>query len=130
MPRRGTPPQGGATMPAVQGGAVITLADGSVVSASETVTLADGTVVAAKDVKPVSLELGGKSAMVVFEDCELDHAVEWAMFGAFWTNGQICSATSRLLLQKSIAPKFLARLKKISATDCRQPAGMRTSPGQ
>jgi acyl-CoA reductase-like NAD-dependent aldehyde dehydrogenase len=38
-------------------------------------------------------------------------AVEWAMFGAFWTNGQICSATSRLLVQESIADEFKRKLK-------------------
>ncbi|THU47365.1 hypothetical protein C4D60_Mb09t14730 [Musa balbisiana] len=48
--------------------------------------------------KPVSLELGGKSPIIVFEDVEVEKAVEWTLFGCFWTNGQICSATSRLLL--------------------------------
>ena len=42
---------------------------------------------------------------------DLPKAVEWAMFGCMWTNGQICSATSRLILHESIAPQFLARLK-------------------
>jgi len=51
----------------------------------------------AGDVRPVSLELGGKSVLVVFDDSPLEQAVEWAMFGCFWTNGQICSATSRVL---------------------------------
>ncbi|KAK3265520.1 Betaine aldehyde dehydrogenase 2 [Cymbomonas tetramitiformis] len=69
---------------------------------------------AAKDVKACSLELGGKSPLIVFEDAEIPKAVEWAMFGAFWTNGQICSATSRLLIQESIAPKFLAMLKEMA----------------
>eukprot|EP00899_Mesostigma_viride_P002931 jgi/Mesvir1/12639/Mv02194-RA.2 len=67
---------------------------------------------AAADVRGCSLELGGKSPLVIFDDADVDKAVEWAMFGAFWTNGQICSATSRLLLQDGIAPKFLARLKE------------------
>eukprot|EP00854_Cymbomonas_tetramitiformis_P019439 gene19439-23242_t len=44
---------------------------------------------AAKDVKACSLELGGKSPLIVFEDAEIPKAVEWAMFGAFWTNGQV-----------------------------------------
>ncbi|KAL6761955.1 Aldehyde/histidinol dehydrogenase [Haematococcus lacustris] len=42
----------------------------------------------------------------------VDKAVEWAMFGSFWTNGQICSATSRLLLHADIAPAFLDKLKQ------------------
>ncbi|XP_031404546.1 betaine aldehyde dehydrogenase 2, mitochondrial-like isoform X2 [Punica granatum] len=67
---------------------------------------------AAPLVKPVSLELGGKSPIVVFQDVDLDKAVEWTMFGCFWTNGQICSATSRLLVQESIATEFLDRLVK------------------
>jgi hypothetical protein len=53
---------------------------------------------AAQLIKPVTLELGGKSPIIVFDDADVEKAVEWAMFGAFWTNGQICSATSRLLL--------------------------------
>eukprot|EP00244_Chara_vulgaris_P001460 TRINITY_DN1232_c0_g1_i3.p1 TRINITY_DN1232_c0_g1~~TRINITY_DN1232_c0_g1_i3.p1 ORF type:complete len:506 (+),score=91.76 TRINITY_DN1232_c0_g1_i3:131-1648(+) len=75
----------------------------------------------AKELRPVTLELGGKSAMIVFDDVDIDKTVEWAMFGAFWTNGQICSATSRLLLHESIAERFLSRLvewtKTIKITD-------------
>ncbi|XP_043704371.1 betaine aldehyde dehydrogenase 1, chloroplastic [Telopea speciosissima] len=65
---------------------------------------------AAQMVKPVSLELGGKSPIVVFEDVDLDKAAEWTLFGCFWTNGQICSATSRLLVHESIAAEFLEKL--------------------
>lgn len=65
---------------------------------------------AAQLVKPVSLELGGKSPIVVFQDVDLDKAAEWTLFGCFWTNGQICSATSRLLVHESIATEFLERL--------------------
>uniref|UniRef100_A0A2P2KUS4 aminobutyraldehyde dehydrogenase n=1 Tax=Rhizophora mucronata TaxID=61149 RepID=A0A2P2KUS4_RHIMU len=65
---------------------------------------------AAQLVKPVSMELGGKSPLVVFDDVNIDKAIEWAMFGCFWTNGQICSATSRLLLHESIASQFVHRL--------------------
>jgi betaine-aldehyde dehydrogenase len=43
----------------------------------------------------VSLELGGKSAMLVFDDAEVDAAVEWIMFGIFFNQGQVCSATSK-----------------------------------
>ncbi|KAL9439271.1 hypothetical protein AB3S75_024849 [Citrus x aurantiifolia] len=67
---------------------------------------------AALMVKPVSLELGGKSPIIVFEDVDLDKAVEWTIFGCFWTNGQICSATSRLLVHESIAAEFLERMVK------------------
>ena len=67
---------------------------------------------AAQLVKPVSLELGGKSPIIVFEDVDLDKAAEWTLFGCFWTNGQICSATSRLIVHESIAAKFLDTLVK------------------
>ncbi|XP_042503059.1 betaine aldehyde dehydrogenase 1, chloroplastic-like [Macadamia integrifolia] len=65
---------------------------------------------AAQMVKPVSMELGGKSPIVVFEDVNLDKAAEWTTFGCFWTNGQICSATSRLIVHERIAAKFLEKL--------------------
>ncbi|KAJ1439010.1 Aldehyde/histidinol dehydrogenase [Sesbania bispinosa] len=67
---------------------------------------------AAQLVKPVSLELGGKSPIIVFEDVDLDKAAEWTIFGCFWTNGQICSATSRLIVHESIATEFLDRIVK------------------
>ncbi|XP_016491800.2 betaine aldehyde dehydrogenase, chloroplastic-like isoform X2 [Nicotiana tabacum] len=66
---------------------------------------------AAQLVKPVTLELGGKSPIVVFDDIDnLDLAVEWTLFGCFANAGQVCSATSRLILQESIASEFLERL--------------------
>ena len=70
---------------------------------------------AAEGLKAASLELGGKSPVLVFEDAfenekELDNVIEWVMFGCFWTNGQICSATSRLLIHESIYAKFLQKL--------------------
>ncbi|PAN38563.1 hypothetical protein GQ55_7G172100 [Panicum hallii var. hallii] len=65
---------------------------------------------AAQMVKPVSLELGGKSPLIVFDDVDIDKAVEWAMFGIFANAGQVCSATSRLLLHEKIAKQFLDRL--------------------
>lgn len=67
---------------------------------------------AASNLRPATMELGGKSSLIVFEDAEVDKAVEWAMFGCFWTNGQICSSTSRLLVHESIAPAFCAQLKR------------------
>lgn len=65
---------------------------------------------AAQLVKPVTLELGGKSPIVVFEDVDLDKAAEWTLFGCFWTNGQICSATSRLIIHENVAREFLDKL--------------------
>jgi len=76
---------------------------------------------ASATIKNVTLELGGKSPIVVFDDADVLDAVEWIMFGIFWTNGQICSATSRLIVHENIADKLLNRLveetKKIHIGD-------------
>jgi len=73
---------------------------------------------AAQDIKNVSLELGGKSPFVIFEDSDIEQAVEWIMFGIFWNQGQVCSATSRVLVAEAIYPALMERLveeaKKIS----------------
>jgi acyl-CoA reductase-like NAD-dependent aldehyde dehydrogenase len=72
---------------------------------------------AAANFKPVSLEMGGKNAQIVMEDANLELALEGALWGAFGTTGQRCTATSRILLQKGIARKFtkelVARAKKL-----------------
>merc|ERR1712137_759350 len=67
---------------------------------------------AAKMIKNVSLELGGKGPIIVFDDVDVEKAVEWIMFGVFWTNGQICSSTSRLLIHENIAERVFKRLKE------------------
>jgi aldehyde dehydrogenase (NAD+) len=72
---------------------------------------------AAATFKPVSLEMGGKNAQIVLDDANLDLALDGALWGAFGTTGQRCTATSRILLQKGIAEefitKFVARAKKL-----------------
>jgi len=65
---------------------------------------------AANNIKNISLELGGKSPLVIFEDTDIDKAVEWIMFGIFWNQGQVCSATSRVLVAEALYPKLLERL--------------------
>jgi len=65
---------------------------------------------AAKDVKSVSLELGGKSPIIVFDDADVDQVVEWVMFGIFWNQGQVCSATSRMIVQEGAAKLLIDRL--------------------
>jgi len=65
---------------------------------------------AVSGIKNVSLELGGKSAFIVFDDADIEAAVEWVMCGIFWNQGQIYGATSRLLVQRKIAPRLLERL--------------------
>jgi aldehyde dehydrogenase (NAD+) len=62
--------------------------------------------------KPCSLEMGGKNAMIVMDDANLDLAVEGAVWGAFGTTGQRCTATSRILVHKKIAAEFTSRLVK------------------
>lgn len=66
---------------------------------------------AAETIKGVSLELGGKSSLLVMADADLDLAVELASGGGFFNAGQMCSATSRVLVADSLADEFLQRLK-------------------
>lgn len=65
---------------------------------------------AARDIKRISLELGGKSPFVVFDDAVIEDAVEWIMFGIFWNQGQVCSATSRVPVQEQVFERVLDRL--------------------
>jgi hypothetical protein len=65
---------------------------------------------AESNLKNVTLELGGKSPNIVFEDADLDEAVSWAAFGINFNAGQTCCAGSRLYLQESIKEKFLEKL--------------------
>jgi aldehyde dehydrogenase (NAD+) len=61
--------------------------------------------------KRLSLELGGKSPFVVFEDADLDSVVEGLVDAIWFNQGQVCCAGSRLLVQESIAPRLLAKIK-------------------
>ena len=69
------------------------------------------------NLKKVTLELGGKSPMIVFDDYDLDTAVDYALFAIFVNCGQVCSAGSRFLIQEdvydSFVKKFVERSKKI-----------------
>jgi len=65
---------------------------------------------AAKSMKRVTLELGGKSPNIIFEDADLGQALKGAVAGIFAASGQTCVAGSRLLLQRSIHDEFLERL--------------------
>ncbi|MEY2418837.1 MAG: alpha-ketoglutaric semialdehyde dehydrogenase [Actinomycetota bacterium] len=58
----------------------------------------------------VSLELGGKNAMVVWRDADLDLATEGALFGAFGTAGQRCTSTSRLIVHRDVAEELVGRI--------------------
>jgi aldehyde dehydrogenase (NAD+) len=65
---------------------------------------------AARGLKTVTLELGGKSPNIVFDDADLDQAVKGAVSGIFAASGQSCQAGSRLLLQSSIHDRFVEKL--------------------
>ncbi|MGC1781581.1 MAG: aldehyde dehydrogenase family protein [Acidobacteriaceae bacterium] len=65
---------------------------------------------AAAHFKSCSLEMGGKNAMIVMDDANVELAVEGALWGSFGTTGQRCTATSRILLHKKIAKPFTDRL--------------------
>jgi gamma-glutamyl-gamma-aminobutyraldehyde dehydrogenase len=62
------------------------------------------------NLKQVWLECGGKSPNLVFADADLEQAAEMAIFGAFYNQGAVCSANSRLLVQRSISEHFIADL--------------------
>jgi len=61
--------------------------------------------------KKISLELGGKSPIVVFEDADLDAAIEGVVDAIWFNQGQVCCAGSRLLMQENIADVFIRKLK-------------------
>ena len=60
----------------------------------------------ARSFKRCSLELGGKNPMIVLDDANLELALEGALWGAFGTAGQRCTATSRIILQKGVYRRF------------------------
>lgn len=70
---------------------------------------------AAAGIRTVSLELGGKSPFIIFDDCDIDKAVEWILFGIFWNKGEVCSATSRVLVERGLYPALMKRL--VEATE-------------
>ena len=74
-----------------------------------------------QSLKRVSLELGGKNAQIVMEDADIDLAIEGALWGAFGTTGQRCTATSRLIVHRNVAKKItdalIERARKIKIGD-------------
>ncbi len=65
---------------------------------------------AAGNIKKIGLELGGKSPNVIFADTDLEGAVEWAMIGIFFNQGEVCSAGSRIIIEESMHDAFVKRL--------------------
>lgn len=64
---------------------------------------------AAINLKNITLETGGKSPLIVFEDAELEQAVKWSHYGIMANQGQICTATSRILVHESIYDEFVEK---------------------
>merc|ERR1719454_349981 len=62
--------------------------------------------------KKLSLELGGKSANIIFESADLDAAVEGVVDAIYFNQGQVCSAGSRLLIQDTVYEKVINKLKR------------------
>jgi aldehyde dehydrogenase (NAD+) len=67
---------------------------------------------ASSNITKVTLELGGKSASIVLDDADLDYAVDGALWSVFFHSGQVCSAGTRLFLDRRIHDQFLAELVK------------------
>ncbi|WP_276118870.1 betaine-aldehyde dehydrogenase [Pararhizobium qamdonense] len=67
---------------------------------------------AASQLKHVTMELGGKSPLIVFDDADLESAIGGAMLGNFYSTGQVCSNGTRVFIQKGIKERFLSRLKE------------------
>lgn len=67
---------------------------------------------AADSLKKTSMELGGKSPLIVFDDADIDRALDAAVWGIFSFNGERCTANSRLFLHKNIKDQFVAALKE------------------
>jgi betaine-aldehyde dehydrogenase len=85
---------------------------------------------AASTLKHVTLELGGKSPLIVFEDAKLDNAVSGALLGNFYSSGQVCSNATRVFVHTSIKEAFLERLvKRVSAMRIGDPMDPQTNVG-
>jgi aldehyde dehydrogenase (NAD+) len=66
---------------------------------------------ASSNLKKVTLELGGKSPNIVFDDADIDNAISWVNFGIYFNHGQCCCAGSRIYVQEGIYDKFIEKFK-------------------
>jgi aldehyde dehydrogenase (NAD+) len=71
---------------------------------------------AKSNLKKVTLELGGKSPNIVFDDADLEQAVNWSSFGIFWNHGQACCAGSRIYVHAKIYDEFLKKFTAKTAS--------------
>lgn len=83
---------------------------GSTATGKEIMKMAAGTM------KNITLETGGKSPLVVFGDADLEQAAKWAHIGIMYNQGQVCTATSRILVHDSVYDKFVALFKEAVAS--------------
>ncbi|HWJ34145.1 MAG TPA: betaine-aldehyde dehydrogenase [Steroidobacteraceae bacterium] len=85
---------------------------------------------AAQTLKNVTLELGGKSPLIVFDDAKLDNAVSGALLANFYSSGQVCSNATRVFVHSSIKAAFLEKLvKRVSAMRVGDPMDPATQVG-
>ena len=70
---------------------------------------------AGSNLKKVTLELGGKSPNIVFNDADIENAISWCNFGVFYNHGQCCCAGTRIYVQEGIYDKFVERFKARAA---------------
>jgi betaine-aldehyde dehydrogenase len=85
---------------------------------------------AAAGMKHVTMELGGKSPLVIFEDADLDSAVSGAIMGNFYSTGQVCSNGTRVFVQRGIRDRFLDRLtERLSRAVIGDPMDLATNVG-
>ncbi len=85
---------------------------------------------AAKQIIPATLELGGKSANIYFNDCQVEKAIEGAQIGILFNQGQVCCAGSRIFVQEGIYDEFVAKLKDaFEAVKVGDPLSMETQMG-
>lgn len=82
------------------------------------------------NLKKVTLELGGKSPNIVFNDADIDNAISWVNFGIFFNQGQCCCAGSRIYVQEGIYDKFVQRfVERASKVDVGDPFASTTFQG-
>jgi betaine-aldehyde dehydrogenase len=85
---------------------------------------------AAQSLKNVTLELGGKSPLIIFGDAKLDNAVAGALLANFYSSGQVCSNGTRVFVHRSVKPAFLERLlKRVGAMRIGDPMNPETQVG-
>lgn len=78
---------------------------GSTATGKEIMKMASGTM------KDITLETGGKSPLIVFDDADLDLAANWSHTGIMFNQGQVCTATSRVLVQEKVYDEFVEKFK-------------------